>query len=244
MSHLIQSFVPGEGISREVITADIQRYLGPDAIVRPGPSRGGSEGNRGYLVTAYRTLSVNMIEDLKKDTERWKQEQEQTVDENSVLCPDTTISNIPADSNFLVAYYQSQTYMSRQQYGPTLDSTEKCYSLDSATRQTTADYALSGNGTGAEHRDQNPWPRDYTTREYPQTRPNAFSTSNSGSSPVWISAWPEERSHAYGAHTYSAHTFSHSGGYYPPYEDPYTRTESYGHTRYVGRENPLATRKT
>ena len=29
-------FVPGEGISREVIQADICRYLGNDALVRPG----------------------------------------------------------------------------------------------------------------------------------------------------------------------------------------------------------------
>ena len=29
-------FQPGEGIAREVITADIQRYLGPDALVKPG----------------------------------------------------------------------------------------------------------------------------------------------------------------------------------------------------------------
>jgi len=28
-------FLPGEGISREVITADICRYLGLDALVRP-----------------------------------------------------------------------------------------------------------------------------------------------------------------------------------------------------------------
>ena len=28
-------FLPGDDISREVITADICRYLGPDALVRP-----------------------------------------------------------------------------------------------------------------------------------------------------------------------------------------------------------------
>jgi len=35
-----QWFQPGEGIAREVITADIQRYLGPDALVRPGEGTG------------------------------------------------------------------------------------------------------------------------------------------------------------------------------------------------------------
>jgi hypothetical protein len=33
-------FVPGDGIAREVITADIQRYLGPDALVKPGAGTG------------------------------------------------------------------------------------------------------------------------------------------------------------------------------------------------------------
>ena len=31
-----QYFVPRDGIDREVITADICRYLGNDALVRPG----------------------------------------------------------------------------------------------------------------------------------------------------------------------------------------------------------------
>jgi hypothetical protein len=40
MSRANQWFVLGEGIAREVITADIQRYLGPDALVRPGTGTG------------------------------------------------------------------------------------------------------------------------------------------------------------------------------------------------------------
>jgi hypothetical protein len=40
MSRANQWFVAGDGIAREVITADIQRYLGPDALVRPGVGTG------------------------------------------------------------------------------------------------------------------------------------------------------------------------------------------------------------
>jgi hypothetical protein len=40
MSRANQWFVQGDGIAREVITADIQRYLGPDALVRPGVGTG------------------------------------------------------------------------------------------------------------------------------------------------------------------------------------------------------------
>jgi len=49
MSRSNQWFVPGEGIAREVITADIQRYLGPDALVRPGAGTGDFEVRRSLL---------------------------------------------------------------------------------------------------------------------------------------------------------------------------------------------------
>jgi len=38
-----QWFIPGEGIDRHVISADIQRYLGNDATVRPGMGTGDNE---------------------------------------------------------------------------------------------------------------------------------------------------------------------------------------------------------
>ena len=74
MSRANQWFVPGDGIAREVITADIQRYLGPDALVRPGVGTGEyqvrltsthlhtprltcEQGLSGYWITAYRTLT-------------------------------------------------------------------------------------------------------------------------------------------------------------------------------------------
>lgn len=69
-----QWFLPGDGIAREVITADIQRYLGPSALVRPGVGTGDHAGVQGYWITAYRTLTSNMIEDLKLDSQRWQQE--------------------------------------------------------------------------------------------------------------------------------------------------------------------------
>jgi hypothetical protein len=64
-------FLPGEDISREVITADICRYLGPDALVRPYRHQDVSkplnsfdpamlslkQGRSGFLITAYRALT-------------------------------------------------------------------------------------------------------------------------------------------------------------------------------------------
>ncbi|PSS03285.1 hypothetical protein BD289DRAFT_220579 [Coniella lustricola] len=69
-------FVPRDGIDREVITADICRYLGNDALVRPGTYTDPSTGQmmQGYRVTAYRALTSAMIQDLKNDSARWERE--------------------------------------------------------------------------------------------------------------------------------------------------------------------------
>jgi hypothetical protein len=73
MSRTNQWFTPGDGIAPAIITADIQRYLGPGAIVRPGRH----QRQYGYWVTAYRQLIWEMIQDLKANSQRWEQEQPQ-----------------------------------------------------------------------------------------------------------------------------------------------------------------------
>ncbi|EME45805.1 hypothetical protein DOTSEDRAFT_44050 [Dothistroma septosporum NZE10] len=73
-----QWFVPGDGIDRHVISADIQRYLGNDATVRPGLGTGENQGVQGYWIKAYRNLTSAMIADLRADSQRWRQEQRQT----------------------------------------------------------------------------------------------------------------------------------------------------------------------
>ncbi len=65
-----QWFLPDDGIVREVITADIQKYLGPDALVRPGIGTGEYEGKTGYWITANHSLTANMIADLQLDSQR------------------------------------------------------------------------------------------------------------------------------------------------------------------------------
>ncbi|KAF5600434.1 hypothetical protein FPANT_2390, partial [Fusarium pseudoanthophilum] len=53
-------FVPREGIDREVISADICRYLGNDALVRPGHYEHPETGQaiQGYYITAYKKLTT------------------------------------------------------------------------------------------------------------------------------------------------------------------------------------------
>ncbi|ETN40426.1 uncharacterized protein HMPREF1541_04703 [Cyphellophora europaea CBS 101466] len=64
-------FVPGAGI--EVIQHEICRYLGNDATVRPFTNK---DGRTGFLVRAYRALTSAMIDDLKRDSARWRQDQD------------------------------------------------------------------------------------------------------------------------------------------------------------------------
>jgi hypothetical protein len=99
-------FVPKDGIDREVITADICRYLGNDALVRPGVYKDPRTGvnQQGYFINAYRNLTTAMIADLKADSERWDAERRQT-------------ASIGQQSN--VEYRSSTTHQSRQYYGPT-----------------------------------------------------------------------------------------------------------------------------
>ncbi|KAI9777966.1 MAG: hypothetical protein M1839_008501 [Geoglossum umbratile] len=93
-----QYFIPGEGISREVIQADICRYLGNDALVRPGQY----QGREGYFLTAYRNLTSAMIADLKADSQRWESERR-----------DGEARGYPP-----VQYRSSAIHQSRQYYGP------------------------------------------------------------------------------------------------------------------------------
>ncbi|KAJ4865216.1 hypothetical protein T069G_01746 [Trichoderma breve] len=98
-------FVPRDGIDREVISADICRYLGNDALVRPGHYENPQTGQpvQGYYITAYRNLTTAMIEDLKADSARWDRERRAQTARNSSG----------------VQYRYSETHQSRQHHGPT-----------------------------------------------------------------------------------------------------------------------------
>ncbi|KAF2438466.1 hypothetical protein P171DRAFT_504623 [Karstenula rhodostoma CBS 690.94] len=119
-SRINQWFVPGEGIAREVITADIQRYLGPDALVRPGTGTGEYEGRPGYWITAYRTLTSQMIQDLRSDSQRWQAEKDR--------------------GRGGVAYQDSTIHASRQYHGPT---TSDSYAAPSKPSYSSPSYGAS-----------------------------------------------------------------------------------------------------
>ncbi|KAH7405701.1 hypothetical protein DE146DRAFT_649443 [Phaeosphaeria sp. MPI-PUGE-AT-0046c] len=117
-----QWFIPADGISRAVISADIQRYLGPDAMVRPGSGTGEYQGRPGYWITAYRSLTSQMIQDLKMDSQRWDQERPST------------------EPGEMLDYQDSRTHAARQHWGPTKPFDSPSHTEPYATRSPHYPY--------------------------------------------------------------------------------------------------------
>ncbi|KAH7020240.1 hypothetical protein EDB80DRAFT_561839 [Ilyonectria destructans] len=119
-------FVPRDGIDREVISADITRYLGNNALVRPGHYEHPQTGQvvQGYYITAHRNLTTAMIEDLKADSARWDSERRAQTSRNTTggIHASRNASGVPArhsSNSPVVQYWDSETHQSRQHNGPT-----------------------------------------------------------------------------------------------------------------------------
>ncbi|KAK0364805.1 hypothetical protein LTR94_009505 [Friedmanniomyces endolithicus] len=103
-------FQPKDGIDREVISANIQRYLGPDATVRPGRGTGSDEGVDGYWIRAYRTLTNPMVLDLQQDSRRWTQELRTPGPRGSQVHHATKMAGITAPDPFAGRYEESAAH--------------------------------------------------------------------------------------------------------------------------------------
>ncbi|KAI5464012.1 hypothetical protein BGZ63DRAFT_411859 [Mariannaea sp. PMI_226] len=143
-------FVPRDGIDREVISADICRYLGNDALVRPGHYENPQTGQvvQGYYITAYRNLTTAMIEDLKADSARWDSERRAQTSHNTSggIHASRDASGIPprhSSNSPLVQYRYSETHQSRQHHGPT----EASYQQDPYSRDAYDGPRYPGTGT-------------------------------------------------------------------------------------------------
>jgi hypothetical protein len=150
-------FVPKDGIDREVITADICRYLGNDALVRPGNYENPQtrQVQAGYFITAYRNLTTAMIADLKADSERWEAERRATASRgqpsNGISLRDS--DGIVRKSNTpIVEYRASTTHQSRQYYGPT-EAAPAAMQQYAATAATGTPQGVYDNG-GTQYQQQ------------------------------------------------------------------------------------------
>jgi hypothetical protein len=146
-------FVPKDGIDREVITADICRYLGNDALVRPGNYENPQtrQVQAGYFITAYRNLTTAMIADLKADSERWEAERRATASRGQ-------------PSN--VEYRASTTHQSRQYYGPT-EAAPAAMQQYAATAATGTQQGVYDNG-GTQYQQQSSYAQPATGYAQPQ----------------------------------------------------------------------------
>ncbi|KAJ4993591.1 dual specificity mitogen-activated protein kinase kinase 1 [Stagonosporopsis vannaccii] len=118
-------FVPGDGIAREVIVADIQRYLGPEALCTVGNGTHDYQDVPGYWITAYRTLTSQMIMDLKHDTMRWKLEKDMRVPDPETwheLIPDLPAAQIAERCGWQVGL---EKFLTRDQTGTPLALTAR-----------------------------------------------------------------------------------------------------------------------
>ncbi|KAF2116697.1 hypothetical protein BDV96DRAFT_645109 [Lophiotrema nucula] len=75
-TQMLRYFLSGDGIERAVITADLQRYLGPDAMITQGQAVVEQQATPGYWIDSYRSLTPAMIDNLKLDSQRWAQERD------------------------------------------------------------------------------------------------------------------------------------------------------------------------
>ncbi|KAG6029261.1 hypothetical protein E4U41_000439 [Claviceps citrina] len=165
-------FVPRDGIDREVISADICRYLGNDALVRPGHYENPQTGQvvQGYYITAYRNLTTAMIEDLKADSARWDSERRAQTSRNTpggihASRDATGVLARPSSNSPAVQYRYSETHQSRQHLGPT----EPPYQPESYPRESFDGPRYPGSGASG-----------YTgaSNNYPQPQQQPFGASN------------------------------------------------------------------
>lgn len=184
-------FVPRDGIDREVISADICRYLGNDALVRPGNYENPQTGQvvQGYYITAYRNLTTAMIEDLKADSARWDSERRAQTRSTGVQ------------------YRSSVTHQSRQHHGPT----ESPYQSD-LYREAGYDGGPRYPGTGA------PGYTGAAGSSYPQ---QGYASTSSGAyggyPPPQQSPPPSDPRYA----STTPQGSSLNQGFQPPPQDPY-----------------------
>ncbi|OAG02985.1 uncharacterized protein CC84DRAFT_939102 [Paraphaeosphaeria sporulosa] len=213
-SRMNQWFVPGEGIAREVITADIQRYLGPDALVRPGTGTGEYEqGRSGYWITAYRTLTSQMIQDLRSDSQRWQAEKDRGRGGGTPHIGDKKVTRHPDAS--VVAYQDSTIHASRQYHGPT---TSDSYAAPSKPSYSTPTY---GNSESPH----------YTTTPTAPYGSHGYQAPPHSAHPAQPRTDPQSAyygQHASYASTPAPQSYSYSQ---PPVQDPYGRapTQQYAH---------------
>ncbi|KAF4555964.1 Hypothetical protein D9617_2g059300 [Elsinoe fawcettii] len=125
-------FLPEDGIRREVISGEIQSFLGNDATVRPGTDDSTGRKVKGYWIRAYRNLTTNMISDLQRKSAKWDQESKRSGKRGSAT-PEVGPQNNP--DHDAVNYEDSRTF---REQGGRYDSGKQSPRVEVAYNQTPA----------------------------------------------------------------------------------------------------------
>jgi hypothetical protein len=222
-----------------------RRVPGPEHS--PTPRRSNilteQQGQGGYWITAYRTLTSQMIQDLKMDSQRWQQERtpgEARGGSHSPYVRDTKVSRGPDAS--LVAYQDSRTHAARQHWGPSKPfdvPSEPSY--EQPSRQTASSRTPYTSHTSPSYAGSD---AHYTT-----TPTSTYGSSHSGGHSAYSTAPASAAPRTQPADPYSAYQqpagregYSQSSySSYPPQaqSDPYGRSSSsttgpYATPRYFG----------
>ncbi|CAG8975818.1 hypothetical protein HYALB_00009398 [Hymenoscyphus albidus] len=213
-------FLPKEGIDKEVIQADIGRYLGNDASVRIGNYQDPTTRivRQGYLINAYRNLTTAMIEDLKSDTERWRTE----------MSSPTSRGRTPT-----IEYGSSTTHQSRQYYGPTeapinptsgnpsSEPSYSTYSNPSSNYPNTASYDPSSSGYPSASTDST-YGSNSNTGGYTYTRSSQdyITPQNPSGAPNYPNPTSPGEYGGRSDYPYGSSTAANTSAYYPSQSNP------------------------
>jgi hypothetical protein len=200
-------FLEREGISREVIQADICRYLGNDALVRTGTH----QGRQGYFIRAYRNLTSEMITDLKTDSTRWETEATRRELQGFPRGRYVQELNILPNSNIVLASYDSSAiHESRQLSGPT------SHPVYSGPPQQQQQQLQQQQQYGDTYSAASAYSAVPTTAGYPGQYQTSYAPTGQGP------AYTSSQAPGYPAATTSeppAASYMYAGANYPPYND-------------------------
>ncbi|TGO68348.1 hypothetical protein BOTNAR_0026g00350 [Botryotinia narcissicola] len=164
-----QFVIDAEGIDREVITADICRYLGNDALVKPGDVEDPrtKQLKPVYVITAYRNLTNAMIFDLKQASADWRAER---LARSNAQYPTNVVDY--RSSNALDQSIARMDRMDATQPRPAAQ--QGMYNSPSAAVPSSQSYQPSGQGYSAGYSQPTSYQNDGYTQ--PSSQPYAPST--------------------------------------------------------------------
>ncbi|KAF7881581.1 uncharacterized protein EAF02_006269 [Botrytis sinoallii] len=182
-----QFVIDAEGIDREVITADICRYLGNDALVKPGDVEDPrtKQLKPVYVITAYRNLTNAMIFDLKQASADWRAERlarsNAQYPTNGISLRDSNEMVRKSNTPIVVDYRSSNALDQSIARMDRMDATQPrpaaqqgMYSSPSAAVPSSQSYQPSGQGYSAGYSQPTSYQNDGYTQ--PSSQPYAPST--------------------------------------------------------------------